>query len=187
MNKYIRTSLLLCLLLINACSSSSPDQKDKRRPDRASQQSFDTIARQTEREYYAEEMHYYTFARFPSDSSIPPATIALPDLSTFRNMPEDIVAFIRKDYSIENPNFNSTYKIVSWSCGSPCQMVAVFDSRTGKIIDTFSTSAGADYRLSSRLLVLNPPGDIPVDSTYRTIIGRPQFWELRSGRLFKLR
>jgi len=61
----------------------------------------------------------------------------------------------------EGPNFAGHYTIVSWGCGTMCQVVAVVDAKTGTVyFAPFLTELGAEFRINSNLFVVNPPNEI---------------------------
>lgn len=58
------------------------------------------------------------------------------------------------------PNFAGHYTIVQWGCGSSCLMVAVVNCRNGRVYFapfTLSHYMGQDFRIESRLFIVNPP------------------------------
>jgi hypothetical protein len=58
----------------------------------------------------------------------------------------------------EGPNFAGHYTIVSWHCGTECQVVAVVDAKTGRVyFAPFVPEEGFDFRLNSSLFIANPP------------------------------
>lgn len=57
----------------------------------------------------------------------------------------------------EGPNFAGHYTVVSWGCGTMCQEFMIVDALTGRVYDGRTTALGAEYRLDSDLLVINPP------------------------------
>src|SRR5882672_4908831 len=57
----------------------------------------------------------------------------------------------------DGPNFAGHYTVVTWGCGTECQMHAILDGRTGQFISFgCGPSMGLRYTLKSRLLVVNP-------------------------------
>ncbi|TGE29199.1 hypothetical protein [Hymenobacter metallicola] len=50
-------------------------------------------------------------------------------------------------------NFAGHYRLITWGCGSSCQMSALVDQHTGRIYDVPETAAGLEYHLNSRLLI----------------------------------
>ena len=50
-------------------------------------------------------------------------------------------------------NFASHYTIVSVGCGTSCQLNLIIDRKTGKIVEDFVTSMGAEYQKGSTLLL----------------------------------
>lgn len=110
--------------------------------------------------------------------------ISHPDLSTLADLPKDIQANILHQYNKEKqPNFAGHYIIVSWSCGSPCQMNAIFDVKTGKAVSVINTSVGLTYKPDSYLILKNPPHDEAYDKTYREVIGDPKFCIFKDSKL----
>ena len=58
------------------------------------------------------------------------------------------------------PNFAGHMIVTSWGCGTACQIIALIDARTGKVSFGPTASAGIAHRLTSRLLIVNPPETI---------------------------
>ena len=62
------------------------------------------------------------------------------------------------------PNFDGHYIVATWGCGTDCEMGAMIDAITGRVIslpvvagspeDASAESTHFDYRLDSRLLVM---------------------------------
>ncbi len=57
----------------------------------------------------------------------------------------------------EGPNFARHYTVVTWGCGTMCQQLRIVDARTGQVYEGPISMLGVEYRLDSRLLVVNPP------------------------------
>jgi hypothetical protein len=56
------------------------------------------------------------------------------------------------------PNFAGHYTVVTWGCGTNCEMIGVIDARNGQVyMPDFSLQVGAGYQLNSKLLVVDPP------------------------------
>ncbi len=60
----------------------------------------------------------------------------------------------------KRPNYAGRMIVTNWGCGAGCQMIALIDARTGKVFFAGSAYAGYEHRLTSRLLVVNPPETI---------------------------
>lgn len=60
----------------------------------------------------------------------------------------------------KRPNFAGQVIVTNWGCGASCQIIALIDARTGKVSFAGSASAGYEHRLTSRLLIINPPETI---------------------------
>jgi len=59
------------------------------------------------------------------------------------------------------PNFAGTYTVVTWGCGTDCQVMAIVDAKTGKVFfPGVSAELGFEYRLDSRLLVANATDEV---------------------------
>ena len=113
--------------------------------------------------------------------------IAKLDLSFYKNTSEDILDHILDQYDkINQPNFAGQYIIISWGCGSPCQMHAVIDSKIGITIQLINTASGLRYKKDSYLLIENPPEDVIFDKEYRNLIGKPKFELFENNKLIKL-
>ncbi|MCH5598634.1 hypothetical protein [Niabella ginsengisoli] len=64
---------------------------------------------------------------------------------------------LREGFSADTANFAGHYSFVYWGCGSPCQSSLLIDRKTGKVYDSPSASVGYDFRVNSRMLIVNPP------------------------------
>jgi len=53
--------------------------------------------------------------------------------------------------------FAGRFAFASISCGSGCYSSTVIDMKTGKVYDGPHASSGYQYKLNSRLLIINPP------------------------------
>jgi hypothetical protein len=61
----------------------------------------------------------------------------------------------------KGPNFAGHLTIVSWGCGTNCQVFAIVDARNGRVrFPDFGSEVGQDFRVDSRLLVINPPSAV---------------------------
>ena len=64
---------------------------------------------------------------------------------------------LREGYSADTANFAGHYTFVYWGCGSPCLSSMVIDRKTGKIYDSPDAALGYDFRVDSRMIIVNPP------------------------------
>jgi hypothetical protein len=64
---------------------------------------------------------------------------------------------LREGYGADTANFAGHYTFVDWGCGCPCQSSLLIDRQTGKIYDSPGASLGYDFRVDSRMLIVNPP------------------------------
>ena len=84
----------------------------------------------------------------------------------------------------EGPNFADHFTVVTWGCGSGCQVNAIVDARTGTIYPQWlQTNAGVSVRRGSRLLIADP-----VDTLERPLgpcssCGIPAAYVWRGNRL----
>jgi hypothetical protein len=61
----------------------------------------------------------------------------------------------------QGPNFAGKYTVVTWGCGTSCQAIGIINAGTGSVymLDN-PAEAGVKFQLDSRLLVVNPPGNL---------------------------
>jgi hypothetical protein len=64
---------------------------------------------------------------------------------------------LREGYSADTTNFAGHYTFVEFGCGSPCRSSFVIDRKTGTVYDSPSAALGYEYRVDSRMLIVNPP------------------------------
>lgn len=99
------------------------------------------------------------------------------DLDYFKSLPKEIKENIVAEYNkAKSPNFAGKYLILSWGCGSPCQENVIIDYENGKIVHSFSSSLGIDFKKNSRLVIINPPSKDFYDKDYRTTVGEPSYF-----------
>lgn len=114
--------------------------------------------------------------------------IAELDLTHYKETPKDILENILYQYNLlAKPNFAGHFIIVSWGCGSPCQMNAIIDVKTGNTIATINTSIGLDYLADSYLLVKNPPSNDIYDIDFRKMIGDPRLIIFKDNKLVEIK
>ena len=142
---------------------------------------------QTETEYYSKLTDKYKFEEFPIEKvcNIGPTLDSL-SWCELRDLPEEIKSNIVEQFT-SNTNFiGSCYKYASWGCGSPCQMIAIFNINNGKLVGTLNSSLSFLIKSDSRLIFLNPPSEEKIDIEYRQTVGEPKFFELLNGQIRKL-
>ena len=60
-----------------------------------------------------------------------------------------------------DPDFAGRYFVQTIPCGNKCESIVLVDCTTGKVtITDLLAEAGVEYKISSNLLVVNPPVDI---------------------------
>ena len=94
-----------------------------------------------------------------SDFSVSDTGAITPALINFDN---DTLArrfrTVLREGARRGPNFAGHFTIVTWGCGSSCQMTAVVDARTGHVFQPWiQTMIRADYRQNSMLFIADPP------------------------------
>jgi hypothetical protein len=68
---------------------------------------------------------------------------------------------VLRDGAKKGPNFAGHYTVTYWGCGTECIIFGITDARRGKVyIAPFNAGYGLDYRIDSRLLVVNPPKEL---------------------------
>jgi hypothetical protein len=80
------------------------------------------------------------------------------------------------------PNFAGAFTVVTWGCGSSCQVSVVINARTGTLSQqTLRTTNGIQYRRDSRLLIADPvhSGDPPPETC--AACGTPAAYEWIDG------
>jgi hypothetical protein len=61
----------------------------------------------------------------------------------------------------QGPNFAGKYTLLTWGCGTSCQMVGIINAETGSVYMLDSPAeAGVKFQLDSRLLIVNPPENL---------------------------
>ena len=84
------------------------------------------------------------------------------------------------------PNFAGHYVLTSWGCGSSCQSYMLIDTISGKVFDGFGAERGADFRITSSLVIADPaaPGAVAyADDPVPTLPVRYLEWD---GSRFRL-
>jgi hypothetical protein len=91
----------------------------------------------------------YAVSEQSGASPVPVVLRGNPEARRFRTV-------LRKG-ATKGPNFAGHFTIVSWGCGTNCQSIAIVDSKTGVVrFAPFGSEIGQEFRLDSRLLVVNP-------------------------------
>jgi hypothetical protein len=68
-----------------------------------------------------------------------------------------------REGAARGPNFAGRYTVVTWGCGTGCQILAVVDARTGQLSrETLLLAQGARFKRTSTLLLADP-----VDTTVK--------------------
>lgn len=85
-------------------------------------------------------------------------------------------------------DFAGWYRIVTWGCGSPCQMHVILNVETREIVAILSTSLGLEYRVDSRLLIADPSEAIRAAyaSPVSALVSRTRGYVIRADGLFEI-
>ena len=62
-----------------------------------------------------------------------------------------------REASRTRPNYAGHVIVVTWGCGTDCEVSAFVDARSGKVSFGPIAEYGFSYRVGSRLLIVNPP------------------------------
>lgn len=84
------------------------------------------------------------------------------------------------------PNFAGRYSLVLWGCGTECQTFAIVDRASGRIVDWGNSGFGVEFRVESRLLVVDPI-DAANESLASRLGRRTRYYLLEKGSLTELR
>ncbi len=80
------------------------------------------------------------------------------------------------------PNFAGKYAVSTWVCGQECQQSTIVDVSNGEIIaDGVRSVYDVNYRISSKLFVVNPPENVPESSLKEDVA--TQYYKLDGNQL----
>ena len=129
------------------------------------------------------------FDMYPVDS-IYKGKLSKPNFETDPNAKE-FRTRIKFGCNYSGVNFAGHYTIIEWGCGCACQEMAVVDRITGKIIyskipfDTADGHSGTDYRINSKMLIINTEALEIVDyqlNSWR----KPAIYELENSKFIRI-
>jgi hypothetical protein len=85
-------------------------------------------------------------------------------------------------------NFAGHYTIVTWGCGTSCQVLAVIDRQTGQVyFPEIVASVGFDYKIDSSLLIVNPSQNLQkVPEQYRQTYGETTYYKWENNQFIPL-
>ena len=142
---------------------------------------------QTEQAYYAEVLKKFRIQDFPVVTKCEPANLSNSlKWGVLESLPEDLKSNILRQFQESDQMIGSCHKYVTWSCGSPCQMMAVFKVDSGELVGTLNSSLGFLTASNSRLIITNPPTKAKMNLAYRELVGPPGFYQLCEGKLIKI-
>lgn len=97
----------------------------------------------------------YTFEDFPAENVFDGTPVQI-DYNSHK-LAREFKTVMTSAVRAGPPNFAGHYIFVSWGCGSPCQMSAIVDAKTGKVYEGLGSGVGFDIRKNSKLVIVNPP------------------------------
>jgi hypothetical protein len=125
------------------------------------------------------------FAKYPSGAVYKgkPAAVDLgshKDARTFRTR--------LREGAAKGPNFAAHYTVIQIGCGTMCQLIAVVDSRNGKVHTPLPrpASLGVAHRLDSRLLIVNTPENVRETPNAKELGVATEYYVWNDGKLTKL-
>jgi hypothetical protein len=88
----------------------------------------------------------------------------------------------------KGPNFAGHMTVVEIGCGTMCQVIMVVDARHGMVYAPLPSPAslGVDFKLGSRLLVVNPPENIRETPNAKELGVTTEYYVWNDGKLSKL-
>ena len=130
-----------------------------------------------------EQPQQFRFESFPATETFT-GRLAAPDFSTLpeiRPFAGNIQAGLGRGI-----NFAGSYTMVSWPCRSLCVSLLAVDRRNGRLYTAPEAFNGLQFRRDSRLLIINPPEDIPANLRDNPPAEmRTEYWELQEGTGFR--
>jgi hypothetical protein len=124
----------------------------------------------------------FRFEDFPATATLT-GRAAAPDFSTLpevRPFAGNIQAGLGRGV-----NFAGAYTMVSWPCRSVCVSLLAVDRRSGHLYTAPDAFNGLQFRSDSRLLIVNPPEDIPLELRSNPPAEmRTEYWEFQEGTGF---
>jgi hypothetical protein len=183
--KTINLSTLLLFALLLSCTPSSNKKTikiDNEQPELNESQK----SNQSESVYYQSKLDSNKFENFKVVEKYK-GTIAKFDKNSFKDLPKEYLETIQSQYKKEKrPNFAGQYIIVTWACGTACQMHAIIDVKTGKTLEYLNSSLGLSFRNNSYLLISNPPSNEVWNEESRKIFGEPKFMVFKNQKLIEI-
>jgi hypothetical protein len=104
-----------------------------------------------------------------------------PNIATSPNE-ANFIGYMEQAQARSGVNFAGAYTIATWPCLSMCVSVVAIDARTGAIVRAPEAYNGLAFRSDSRLLVINPPQNLPGPSVPAEL--RPEYYEF-TGTAFR--
>ncbi len=83
----------------------------------------------------------------------------------------------------EGINFADKYTVVTWGCGINCQVSILVDRTNGKIYDRITSTYGVNFKIESRLIIVNDASYISENSTP---LDTTKYYIVNEGELEKI-
>ncbi len=131
------------------------------------------------------EVNPISFDQFPVET-IFSGSPAILDLSSHPNARQ--FRTVLKQGAEQGINFAGHYTIVTWGCGTACQVLAVIDVKTGQIyFPEIVASVGFEYRSDSSLLVVNPAKNLEeIPELYQQAYGPSRYYQWQNNQFIPL-
>ena len=69
-------------------------------------------------------------------------------------------SMIKQTFEKEEVNFAGKYVVNYWGCGSNCAVGIAINGQNGKLVKLPDGDGGYDFKVNSRLLIINPPDSL---------------------------
>jgi hypothetical protein len=122
----------------------------------------------------------FSFEQFPAAEQYA-GRPARPNIATSPNE-ANFVGYMEQAQNRSGVNFAGAYTIATWPCLSLCVSVVAIDARTGAIVRAPEAYNGLAFRRDSRLLVINPPQNMPGPGGPAEV--QPEYYEF-TGTAFR--
>jgi hypothetical protein len=130
-----------------------------------------------------EQRQQYSFESFPANETFT-GRLAAPDFTTLPEI-RPFAGHIQAGLG-RGINFAGSFTMVSWPCRSQCVSLLAVDRRNGRLYTAPEAFNGLQFRRDSRLLIINPPEDIPANLRANPPAEmRTEYWELQEGSGFR--
>ena len=138
-------------------------------------------------EYYKPLLELYDWNEYQFEKTCkqPNKKVVL-KLDSLSELPKETIEKITTQFDTMTTNYGTCYKIITWDCGSPCQMLGLFKAETGQLVGKLNASYGFDYRQNSSLIIVNPPIEQHLNLQKRKLLGEPEFYKVENDMISKI-